>query len=370
MAATTTPDLEHALGKAFTDLNEANQAVQKASNALDTAQQAAQNGVQLQQDAQSESKSAEARYTVLVAKSGELLPPEIVRLRDEHTKLQSDLLGIDREIQQAHEDERNESQAKRALEEFSAVAQEWMTSAADAVSVIRGCAVMMEEARPGPHSAARISTVSDRLSECHVSFSEQIEAVMSFHGRMHAALAALSLTSSRQEHLPGLIAERQIKEEELTRVRSTLAEKHQTVDPVLVRHVTEEHAVAEQAAREAPNVMQRARAAASESAAQLASAQEWQKQARENLDNVESQIITAIDVSKPNAAGWVKATAHLTQQLSPLLYKLSWGAGGADVRKVQQTDETGLTQTVLIDTNMLPLGDTTVTASIEQVTKP
>ena len=156
MAATTTPDLEHALGNAFTDLDKANQAVQKASDALDTAQQAAQNGAQLHQDAQSESKSAEARYAVLVAKSGELVPPEIVRLRDEQTKLQGDLLGIDREIQQAAQDEQNESQAKRMLDEFAAVAQEWMTRAADAVLVLRESAVMMEEARPRQPTPARM----------------------------------------------------------------------------------------------------------------------------------------------------------------------------------------------------------------------
>ncbi|MGO9220826.1 MAG: hypothetical protein ACLP5E_24160 [Streptosporangiaceae bacterium] len=351
-------------------MNDANQAVHKASNALDAAQQAAQNGVQLQQDAQSESKNAEARYTVLVAKSGELVPPEIARLRDEHTKLQGDLLGIDLEIQQAAQDERNESQATRTIEEFSGVAQEWMTRAADAVLVIRECAAMVEEARPRPPTPARWRHIGDRLSECHVSFSEQIEAVISSYDLLQAAMAAISLASSRQERLSGLIAKKQSTEEELTRVRSTLAEKDQTVDPALVRYVTEEHAVAEQAAKEAPNVMQRTQAAASESAAQLASAQEWQKQARQNFDNVESKIITAIDVSKPNAAGWVKATAHLAQKLSPLLYKLHWEAGGADVRNVQEAGGTGLTETVLIDTNMLPLGDTAVTASIVQAPKP
>ncbi len=368
MAAITTPDLEHALGNAFTDLDKANQAVQKASDALDTAQQAAQNGVQLHQDAQSESKSAEARYAVLVAKSGELVPPEIVRLRDEQTKLRGDLLGIDREIQQAAQDEQNESQAKRMLDEFAAVAQEWMTRAADAVLVLRESAVMMEEARPRQPTPARMRQMGERLSGFHVSFSEQTEAVTSSYARVQAALAAISMTSSGRERLSGLIAKKHSTEEELTRVRSTLAEKHQAVDPALVRYVTEEHAVAEQAAKEAPNVMQRAQAAVNESTGQLASAQEWQKQARENLDNVESQIITAIDVSKPNATGWVTATAHLAQPLPPHLYKLQWGAGGADVRNVQQTDETGLTETVLIDTNMLPLGDTAVTASIVQVT--
>ena len=317
MAATTTPNLEQALGNAFTDLDNANQAVQNASDDLDTAQQAAQNVVQLHQDAQSESKSAEARYAVLVAKSSELVPPEIVRLRDEHTKLQGDLLGLDREIQQAAEDERNESQAKRMLEEFSAVAQEWMTRATDAASVIRECAAMLE-AGPRQPSPARIKTIRDRLGEYHVSFSEQVEAVISTHELLQAALARCSATSSGQGRLSGLIAKKQSTEEELTGVRSTLAEKHQTVDPVLVRHVTEEHVVAEQAAMQAPKVMQRAQAAASESSKQLASAQEWQKRAQENLENVESQIIRAIDVSKPNAAGWVKATAHLAQKLPSL----------------------------------------------------
>lgn len=366
MAATTTPDLYQALEKAFTDLNNANQAVKEASDALDTAQKAAQNGIQLQQDAQSESKSAEARYTVLVAKSSELLPPEIVRLRDEHTKLQGDLLGIDREIQQAREDERKESQAKRTLDEFAAIAQEWMTRATDAVLVIRECAAMVEETRTGT-PATRLRNVRDRLNEFHVSFSEQIEAVTSSHDLLQAALAAISLTSSGQERLSGLIAKKQSTEGELARVRSTLAEKHQAVDPALVQHVTDEHVIAAQAAKEAPKVMKQAQAAASERTSQLASAQESQNQAQENLDNVESQIITAIDVGEPNAAGWVKATAHLAQPL-PSDYQLQWGAGGADVRKVPEADGKGLTETVLIDTNMLPLGDTAVTASIVQAT--
>ncbi|HEY3956343.1 MAG TPA: hypothetical protein VGM53_23485 [Streptosporangiaceae bacterium] len=364
--ATTTTHKPHSLPKAFEALDEANRCVGDASSDLDTAQQTADSLVQLQQQAQFENKNAAARFDVLVAKRGELASADIADLQAELTRLDNEYSVINSEIQQVVADAPKAKAADATLAGFSTAMQEWMTQASAAVSAIGDCVTMMTAAQTGKPTPAQLKTAGGRLASAHASLTGQMDAVSTSGDQVQAAVAGISLTSSVEQRQAELVARRKKNEHDRASLRAALAESQVTaLDPTLVQYFTEEHTAAKRLAAEAPRAVQQAQGVVAEKAEALALAQQQQQQAQDHFDTVEAEFIEAIDVGKPNVTGWATATVHLTQKI-PSPYKLSWDAGGADVKQVPQKDETGLTETVLIDTNMLPVGDTPITVSIER----
>ena len=162
-----------------------------------------------------------------------------------------------------------------------------------------------------PLKAAPVRNMLEELNERHrglqgrrlqyePALGELDTAIENFRGEVPAA-----------DYLRSLSARREWLERDMAAIGSELRAKQPGVDPDDLRNAKSDRDAAKYAAEEAPKAVQRAQYELQMASDSLAQAEKSQQDAQNNFNKVEAQIVTGIEVSAPNAAGFVTARAQL-----------------------------------------------------------
>ena len=173
---------------------------------------------------------------------------------------------------------------------------------------------------------------------------------------LDTAIETLRMETPSDDFLQALITRREWLERDLADATSELAAKQPGVDLDELRRANDDLEAAKFATEQAPKAVRRAQAELQVATDALAQAQAQQQAAQSQLETLESQFVAGIEVSTPNAAGFVTARAQFNQDI-PAGYTLRWQAGAASV-----VPETG--DEVNIDTTQLPVGETLIEARL------
>lgn len=305
--------------------------------------------------AQIQFKNAEARYSVL-ARSTELAAPEIKALRARRAEQQSEFDLTERELQTARDQAERAERAQGELRELFRRIQEAATEAALAVEAVSRSADDLQNLPPAALKTAAVKNVIDEVRTRHRDLQERRARYEPVLRDLETAIETLRLGLPAAEYLRSLTARRDRLERDLAETERELLAKQPDVDPADLAKAEDDLRAAKRAADDAPRAVQRAQAEFQMATDSLAQAERRQQAAQNELDAAEAEFVAGIEVSAPNAAGFVTAKARLIQDI-PAGYTLRWQAAGAPV-------EPATGEAVRIDTNPLPVGDTRIEAQL------
>ena len=346
---------EEALRHAFDEMDRANRLVADRHRAQAEAQKRADSAQALQAAAQVQLKNAEAKYSVL-AKSVELATPDIEILQAKYAEREIELAATIEELRIAEAQAERVEQARLALRELFRAVRDVATEATLAIEALSRSASDMEHLSPAALKTAAVRNMSEMVHGRHRDLQGRRAQYEPALGELDAAIENLRVEVPSAEYLRTLTARREWLERDMAAIGSELLAKRPGVDPDDLRSAKNDRDAAKYAAEEAPRAVRRAQVELQMAGDSLTQAEKSQQAAQSNFNTVEAEIVTGIEVSAPNAAGFVTARAQLPQGI-PEGYTLRWQAGPASV-----VPETG--DAVSIDTSQLPVGQTTIEARL------
>lgn len=301
---------EEALRHAFDEIDRTNRLVADRRRAQAEAQKRADSAQALQAAAQVQLKNAEAKYSVL-AKSVELAAPDIEILQVKYAEREVELAAAVEELRIAKAQAETVEQARLALHELFRAVRDVAAEATLAIEALKKSADDIGRLPQTPLKAAPVRNMLEELNERHrglqgrrlqyePALGELDTAIENFRGEVPAA-----------DYLRSLSARREWLERDMAAIGSELRAKQPGVDPDDLRNAKSDRDAAKYAAEEAPKAVQRAQYELQMASDSLAQAEKSQQDAQNNFDKVEAQIVTGIEVSAPNAAGFVTARAQL-----------------------------------------------------------
>lgn len=354
----TAPTLrpEEALRQAFDEIDRTNRLVDDARRAQAQAQKRADSAQALQTAAQVQLTNAEAKYSVL-AKSVELAAPDIEILQARYAEREVELAAAVEEHRIAEVQAATVEQARNALREVFRAVRDAATNATQAIDALISS---VDDIGRLPAAALRVAAVRNMLEDLQGRHRDLLDRRNLYEPalpELETAIEALRVEVSFADYLRSLSARRERLERDMAAIESELRTKLPGVDPDDLRIAKNDRDAAKFAADEAPKAVQRAHNELQMACDSLTQAENNQKTAQSNFDTVEAGIVTGIQVSAPNAAGFITARAQLPPQGLPHGYTLRWQAGAASV-----VPETG--DEVSIDTSQLPVGQTFIEARL------
>jgi chromosome segregation ATPase len=346
---------EHTLRQAFEEIDRASQSVADQSQALAEAQKRADAAQALQEAAQVQLKNVEARYSVL-AKSLELAAPDLEALQARIDERERELALIQEQLRIIEVQAETVEQARTALRDLFHNVRDVAAEATVAMEAMRRS---VEEIRGASQPALRTAVVRnmcDALEERHNDLRERRIGYEVALTELDTAIETLRVVTPSPDYLQALATRREWLELDLAEAASELAAKQPGVDPDELRRANDDLEAAKFATEEAPKAVRRANIEVQAASESLAQAQANQQNAQSQLDKIEAEFVSGIEVSAPNAAGFVTARAQFSHEI-PAGYTLRWQAGPAAV-----VPETG--DAVSIDTTQLPVGQTLIEARL------
>jgi len=348
---------EEALRHAFDEIDRTNRLVADRRRAQAEAQKRADSAQALQAAAQVQLKNAEAKYSVL-AKSVELAAPDIEILQVKYAEREVELAAAVEELRIAEAQAERVEQSRLALRELFRAVRDVATEATLAIEALSRSADDMQNLSAAALKTAAVQNMRDKLHGRHRDFEERRAQYEPALRELETAIETLRVEVPSAEYLRTLTARREWLERDMAAIGSELLAKRPGVDPDDLRKAKNDRDAAKYAAEEAPKAVQRAQHELQMAGDSLTQAEKSQQDAQNNFDEVEAEIVTGIEVSAPNAAGFVTARAQLPPQGIPEGYTLRWQAGAASVVPAETGDA------VSIDTSQLPAGQTIIEARL------
>lgn len=346
------------LQQAFDEKKRAQERVKKREKRLADAQERVDAARQLQAAAPVQLKNAQARYRVLesqaAAPADPNCRPEVAASLNREKELIEGLRKLVGDQVAAIQE------SKTKLQQASASVQAPLDDMPGVLDEVRKSVGKLgrSPARPGGTASTSAATRRNGLQE----LSDEREKLMGQHSRCGQALqelntvidavTAVGLSEDQEQALDARMTE---IDEQLTKLAAAPAPKPCSVDPSDLAKAKEDLDDAECAAEEAPRAVRHAQTDLEDAQEALTEAQACQQAAQAQLDKIEAEFITGIDLSCPDAAG--QMTAAVEGDV-PAGYTVHWRAGSATVKPA-----TG--QKVSIDTGQLPVGDTPIEAWLE-----
>jgi len=351
---------EEAHRHAFDEVDRTNRLVEDQRKAQAEAQKQVEKASAFQTATQLQLKNAEAKYRVLSG-SVELAAPDIEALQARSAERERELGLTLEELQVAEVEAENARRARLALEELTGAQRDWLATATDVALILSRSADRCEDLPAAAPSKTNLRNIARDLRNHYTQFQERLAELEQVLQQMRTAAESLPLATATPVHLSRLIAKRELLDREMAEIRGALTAKQPGVDAHHLQEAEAELYAVRHTAEEAPKAVQRAQAKVQQANDSLAESQQCQLAAQQALDSVEAEFVTGIEVSQPNAAGFATARAVINHPI-PRGYVLRWQAGGAPV-------EPATGETVRIDARTLPVGDTVVTATLEQQSK-
>lgn len=356
----TTETPQEALKSALDAIADARQLIQDTRRDRNTAQERADETKGFTAAAQLEFNNAEARYLVLV-NSRDYAALEEKEQQEEYDRLAEKLAAVKAEIALAHALEDWVKQAKAALNKTTTSAKQWATRAGKSVGALQKTAKALETAA---NTASK--ECQPDLSRAQRSVQEEHDAL---NGDVDVLRQNLDAVKGEVEAVPEVprLAELRANATKLQKDLDALGAKQKRRQPSVtvadVHKAEEDRDNARRALEDAPNAERAAQADLAAKQAALDEAHTTLSAANAAFEAAEREFIAQIDVTEPDATGWATARARLKRPI-PDGYILRWQAGGAPMKP-----ETGIGETVRIDANALPVGDTAVEVTIERQPK-
>ncbi len=346
---------EHTLSQAFEEIDRANQLVADQRRALSEAQKRADAAQALHEAAQIQLKNAEAKYSVL-AKSLELAAPDLEALQARYVERERELALIQEQLEIVRLQAETVERAQIALREVFLKTQDLR---AEAIRVMEAMRQSVDEIRGLPQvvpRAAAIRTLCDALEGHHNDLLERQVQYEPALAELEADIETLSVKVPSVGYQQALVARREWLELDMAETRSELARRQPAVDLAELRRASDDFEAAKFAAEEAPRAVRHAQTELKTFSDALTQAQGQAQNAQSQLDELEAEFVAGIEVSAPNAAGFITARARYNKEI-PEGYTLRWQAGPAPV-----VPETG--DAVSIDTTYMLVGQTLIEARL------
>jgi len=348
---------EHMLREAFEEKDRADKEFADHSQAVADAQKRIDAAQELQAAAQVQLKNAEARYSVL-AKSHELAAPGLKALKARYDERKNDLDEVKRELEIVEEQTRTVQRAQTELLSLFGDLRGLRNEAIFAMEAMRTSIGEIQQLPQAAYRSAAVRNMCGALEDAHEQLRGRQEGYETALAGLEAAIGTLRVEGSFAGYEQALAARRQRLEGELAETGRELAEKQQQpgIDAGELQRASDDLEAAKFAVGKAPTEVRRAKADLHAASDALARAETRQQTAQGRLDDLEEQLVTSIEVSAPDPAGRVTASAVTSQDIPPG-YSLSWTAGAALV-----VPKTGLR--VTIHTGQLPVGQTLIEAEL------
>jgi len=343
---TLTESPEDALKSAIMDVEEANQWVARRKGAMQKAQTRANDAQNFVVAAALEYQNADARFLVLQ------------ELFEKQNLLESNLADAEEELEHAKATQSSVSKTLAALKKATAAAQKLVDGTATAVTelgTLQASLASAAEEAPNGHkapltnAARKVNTLHTRLGTERDKLQKELDAASADYD----AVPALTGVKDLEDRVAAL----------RKKLDAVNAEKGK--GPAVTKADVEKAEVDRNNAQllndQAPQAAQDAQDDLRAKQTELSGAQTTYNAAVQAFEQVEEKFIDRIVVSDPDATGWALARAVLKPDITiPAGYQLQWQAGGAPITYPDKDS----TLTVRIDANALPVGDTSVTATI------
>ena len=350
-----TPELR--LRQAVEEKERAARHVVDQERALDAARKRVDEAQAHQAATQVRLKNAEDRHSVLAA-SIELAEPELAALEARYSERERELAVVREQLQITRVQAETVAGAHAALHGLFASLRGLR---ADAVVAMEAMRVSVETIRGQSRVTAAVRTMCDVLEATYNDLEDKRTGYEVALSNLETAIGTLQLEIPAAGYERALAIREEQLERDLTETGRELETKRAGIDLEELGRAKKELNAARSAAANAPKALQRANLEFQAASESLVKAQQDQQGAQDQFEQIEAELVTGIELSVPNAGGFVTARAQLSQDDLPAGYTLRWQAGPASVEP-----ETGLE--VSIDTSQLPIGQTLVEARLVRAT--